>query len=291
MATPPSLEDRFVAAFAAEHPDATTPVLGVLRARWRDAFDAQPGLAPDPEALARAVAGVVPGDAIAACARVPIVDLALALAAGRGDPGAIARIERDLDGSVRHALARAGFARAQIEDVLAVLLAQMVVATTAGPPRIVRYAGRGRLASWLRVCALRLGRRLHAREREVPVEDTMLAAVSHPQSNPEIEYLKLRYASEFGRAFAASVDAIAPRERTLLRLHLVEGLTIDQLAAIYHAPRSSLARRLARARDALLQRIRDHMASALGLGAAELDSVLRLIESRIEITLADLAGA
>jgi RNA polymerase sigma-70 factor (ECF subfamily) len=70
-----------------------------------------------------------------------------------------------------------------------------------------------------------------------------------------------------------------------LRLHLLDHLSIDQIAAIYHVHRSTAARQIDSARTAVVESVRALLAARLEMETAELDSVLQLIASRVDVSL------
>ena len=90
--------------------------------------------------------------------------------------------------------------------------------------------------------------------------------------------LKREHAGHFKAAFAEAVGA-------LLKQHLLERLSIDQLGALYRLHRATAARRVARARDALLEGTRAALARRLGLRAENLAGVLDLLASRLEVSM------
>jgi RNA polymerase sigma-70 factor (ECF subfamily) len=71
----------------------------------------------------------------------------------------------------------------------------------------------------------------------------------------------------------------------LLKQHLIYRLTVDQLGALYHLHRATAARRLAKARQALLDGARASLARRLGVPAAELASAMELVASRLEVSI------
>ncbi len=73
--------------------------------------------------------------------------------------------------------------------------------------------------------------------------------------------------------------------RTLLRMHVVEGVTLDGLAMAYGAHRATIARWLAAARSALLKGTRARLAGSLKLKPEEVDSLIELARSRLEISI------
>jgi RNA polymerase sigma-70 factor (ECF subfamily) len=296
--TSSSPSDRaLVAAFLAALPDgepreAPASWRPALLALWREACAARPALAAQAGAFARALARSVDPQAIASSfARLHVAELSLACAAGQGDLEAISIIDRELLPKVRPTLARARFSASEIDDVLAILMERLLVAAEGPegqPPLIAQYRGRGELVCWLRISALRLARRRFRGGPEIPLADQLLASLAplDGSPDPELEYFKRRYAQDFDQAFCEAVAAAPRRARTLLRLHWLDGLTLDRLSAIYHVPRSTLARQLASARQALLDDVERRLRSRLGVDTAELHSILRLVASRIELAMA-----
>jgi RNA polymerase sigma-70 factor (ECF subfamily) len=151
---------------------------------------------------------------------------------------------------------------------------------------IAAYDGRAPLALWLRVCTARLALRQAGRARRtVDVDDAALEQLAPGVPDPELVYLKRHYGAQFRAAFAAAVQALAPRERNLLRHAVIDALSIDQIAAIYHVHRATAARQLERARRNLIGATRDHMRTTLGVDETELDSILRGLASMADVTL------
>lgn len=154
-------------------------------------------------------------------------------------------------------------------------------------PKLLEYSGRGRLRFWFRVTAMRLlideRRRKSPEDRAAP--EWSLAEVASPAADPELEYLKRLYAHEFDRAFEEAVAALEPASRTLLRNSYCQRMTIDEIAAAYGIHRATAARRVARAREDLLSATRRRLTERLSVQTGELDSILRLIESRLHVTL------
>jgi RNA polymerase sigma-70 factor (ECF subfamily) len=260
-----------------------------LLALWEAARLQRPGVSLPLGTFLRAVAASVDPEALdGSLDRLAAGDLLLACAGSRGDAAAIGVIQRELFPTVGGGLRRAGYSEAEAEEVLAALLGDLVVADGRAP-LLRQYRGRGHLIGWLRVSALRLAGRIFGRRREIPVSEAGLALLCPVGANPELDYLKRHYVREFSDAFSEVVAAMPPGERTLLRLHLVERLSIDQLGAIYHLHRATIARRISRAQSELLDGVRARLLARLRVTAPELDSILRLIESRIEVVFPRLA--
>ena len=208
-------------------------------------------------------------------------DLFLAAALARADAGALAVFERETLPAVDRGLGGMKLGADARAELLQVLREKMLV--RGG---IASYDGRAPLAIWLRVCAARLAIREADRERRtVDVADHELEQLAPGVPDPELAYLRRHYGAQFRAAFTAAVQQLEPRERNLLRHSVLDGLGIDQIAAIYHVHRATAARQLERARRRLIALTREHLQDALGVGDTELDSILRALATMIDVTL------
>lgn len=163
-----------------------------------------------------------------------------------------------------------------------------------GPPRprILDYSGKGRLRFWFRVTVLRAlldDLRSERRNIEVLSDDLVLGAPSGG-ADPEIEHLKRVYKKEVGVAFEASVGTLSPEDRNALRSYYAREMTIDEIAAAFGIHRATAARRVNGARDRLLAETRRRLTEKLALQSRELDSVFRLIESRLHLSVGRMLG-
>lgn len=201
-------------------------------------------------------------------------DLYLAWACAHGDTTALATFERDIVPIVERALA----SFSDRHEVLQILRERMLVARPSGELGISAYDGRAPLATWLRVCATRIGLREHVRaQRLESVDDDRLAELAPGVPDPGLAYLRRLYGDSFRTAFDAAVASLAPRERNLLRMSVIDGLGIDQLAKIFHVHRSTVARRLELARETLVAATRERMRAELAISESELDSIMRVL--------------
>lgn len=283
--------------FADARPDLDAPAeLGAtLRSMFEAARAAWPGLDLPAEPFVRFVARKVPeGEPVGrALAALHAADLYLAFACSLGDARAVSHFERLSAASIAPAVKRLGATPEEVKEVhqwaCQHLLTPRAGASGALPPRVADFSGRGTLGAWVRVVAVRqavvfLGRQ----RRELPVEDDELARKLGPDAEPELAYLKGRYRDEFKAAFADALAALSQSERALLRQHALDGLSIDKLAALYKIHRATAARRVEAARKAVLEQTRLSLGRRLRLSPDELDSVMRLFESRLDVTLSPL---
>ena len=124
-------------------------------------------------------------------------------------------------------------------------------------------------------------------KRMAPVPPILIEAVC-PEHDPEASYLKQRYREAFRAAFELAAKSLSSEERNILRFRLQEGLQVDQIAALYGVHRVTMARRIRAIRDALLRRTRENLAACVGAQNDDVSSILRLVGSRLDVTLGTL---
>lgn len=287
----PDGADDLRAVFAAASGRVPPATLGVVLVELcAQARAAHPDLAVADRDLVTALAAHAPAEEVEAfCARCHAAELALAVAAGEGSAQAITELERvhaaTLDATCRRFAGRGH----EADDLRQLLRAKLFVSEGEAPPRIAQYNGQGSLGSWLRVTATRLfidlGRRKD-RAREISEDPTELEVVE--PFDLELELVKTEYRGAVAAAMIEAARELPPGERHLLRQHLAGGLTIDQLAAVLGIHRATVARRIARARDALATRTRELVAASLKLDDRELGELFGLVVSKIDVSLRKL---
>lgn len=270
-------------AGAAVDPAALEAALGAALAAGRQAW---PEVPLEPLDFVAHLAGRVPeaADLAAAIGDLHAADLYLACACARGEPRALACFDDHLLAAVgrswggRHRLA--DFA----DEVRQALRVRLLVADGGGPPRIAGYSGRGPLAGWVRMAATRLGLDLRRRERPAAREEDELTLEARGD-DPELEYLKTRYAAELNEALHTTLAALSSRTASVLRLHYQEGMTVDAIGTMYRVSGRTVQRWLAEARRTILDETRRLLSERLGLTDSRLDSLIGLVRSRLDISI------
>jgi RNA polymerase sigma-70 factor (ECF subfamily) len=216
-------------------------------------------------------------------------DVMLTLACVAGHAAAHTKLDARMRGVSARALAGIRLGRFSVDDVLQnVRVRLLVVAEGEHGPKLATYSGRGPLDGWLRVTIARAAlTMLRSRAPDDPDDDPSDAfADLASEDQPQLAALRARCGPELKRAIEDSAAALDPDDRTMLRLHVMDGLTIDDLAAIYKAHRATMARRLARARNAIFEGARSRTMTALGLDEIEFASLMGVMMSRLDLTLA-----
>jgi RNA polymerase sigma-70 factor (ECF subfamily) len=210
-------------------------------------------------------------------------DLWIAFGCVSGDGSAIAAFEVRFAPNIRQALARA-FDQDIAEEAELRLRNRLFLTEGEDRARLASYAGRGALAGWLRAAAATTAIDLLRARREVPSDPEAIAR--HGDAiDPLLAALKQRYRDEFRAAFTAASEELAPRDRTILRYRFVDDLSIDEIGKLYRVHRATVARWIATIRETLFEGTRAQLQRRLEIPREDLDSVLRMIESQMEISI------
>jgi len=242
---------------------------------------AWPGLDVELERLTEYLGEKVAGGAELDLAH--LADLYLAHAVLERRPGAVeafcAQVLPAIDAPLRHLGADA----ARLDELRQTVLDAVIVGASRGPA-LAGYAGRSELRGWLRSVAVRVALKAWSRERAgEPLEDW--EELGEVLVDPALLHLKARYAAEVAAAFREAIAGLTARQRTLLRLHHLDGLTVDDLAKMYDVHRATAARWVAAARDAVFEDTRERLQRVVGLDDAEAVSVVRLVQSQLAQSL------
>jgi RNA polymerase sigma-70 factor, ECF subfamily len=212
-------------------------------------------------------------------------DLYLACAVARGEPGAIeiyaARVEPAAAAVVQRLVKDSDLAA----DVIAAVREKLIVGIDGRGPRIADYGGHGDLIVWVRVIAMRAAlSQLRAHHRFVPDDETLFSLAA-PDGDPALLTAKRDSAAHIKSAFHEGLASLTPRQRNLLRQHLLDGLTIDELGAIYGVHRVTAARWLTAARSDLWRHARRVLRDSLKLSDASIGDMLAELRSTMDLSL------
>jgi RNA polymerase sigma-70 factor (ECF subfamily) len=224
-------------------------------------------------------------EAVETASATSATDLFLAHACANGDPAALRYLEREFLSRLPRALSRLDPSPGFTDEVIQILRLKLLLPGDSGPPRILEYGGRGPLRGWLRVAALRIGLNLRGPVcREQCLDSAIERDLVEGSGDPEHALIRHQLRAHLKVAFVEALSSLSLEERNLLRMHLVEGLSIDRLAVMFQIHRSTAARRVRRLRELLHERMRSLLAEMAGLAHDELDSALRHVRSVLEVS-------
>lgn len=262
----------------------------VLRERVAGARAAWPELDVPAEAIARALGGLAADTESAAIPSPEAArDVAIAVACTSGDAAAMKAFEQRYFGGIARAIGHVVDDAAVRDEVIQKLRDRLFIAAAGDTAPVLDYAGRGDLRQLVNVAALRIALNLQRganRRRDREERWALDADVIAPALRDlELDFVKESYREQFKAAFEATIAELEPRQRNLLRAHLVEHLSIDELGNLYGVHRATAARWLTAARDTVAQGTRRRLEQALASGDEDLSSLLDLIRSRLDLSI------
>lgn len=213
-------------------------------------------------------------------------DLYLAVAAHRGDPDAASEVHALCERAVAFAAARLRASPTEADDARSELRRLVFTQDQDRPAAIGAFAGRGDLLGYLRIIVARtLGRSLQRAAKQASLDDELADELA-ARFDPETALMREHYRPEVDAALRAAVAALPDRGRAVLRYSLIDGWSIDQLGACYGVHRATAARWLAATREELGRRIREHLGARLAITDSQVDSIVTMVASGIEVSLA-----
>ena len=216
-------------------------------------------------------------------------DMFLAAACGAGDAAALSILEGGPLREIPDFVARIDTGPDFAAEVAQIVRQKLLVAPAPGQPgKIAEYRGAGPLGGWIRVIAVRVALDLKRAQSSPGGAHRDPIDIAAAGADPEIALLRDLYRDAFRNALHAALAELSGRERNLLRFHFADGLTLDELATSYRVHRATIARWLARARRDLLERTRQQLALAVGASGAEVDSIVRVLGSELDVSLSKL---
>jgi len=221
-------------------------------------------------------------------------DLFLAAACLANDPHALAIFDRDVLIAARGAIGAIDGRGEMIDEALQRLRTSMLVGDNSAP-RLLQYAGRGPLRAWVGIAAARTAlmmKRSQKRAKEVLGEDDWTSSFAMiSTNNPELDLLKRQYADAFSKALRDAVGELEPRLKSTLKMSFVDGLSIDEIGAVYVVHRATAARWIQKACDEVFARTRELLVERLELSNTELDRMNAMVRSQLDVSLSQLLPA
>ena len=210
-------------------------------------------------------------------------DLFLACACLHGDAEAWRELEKQHLSRIPDFVARIDPQASFADEVRQRLCEKLLQPVDGGVAKLASYTGRGPLGGWLRISAIREAQTAKRRgRREVDPDDAGLVSPAH---SPEIQLLKQRYAAEFKEAFTEVLVTLSSDERNVLRLHYLDGLTLEEVGKTYRVSRATAARWIASAKEKIVERVQTRLGDQLGQGGPPAQSLLALVKSQFDMSL------
>lgn len=237
------------------------------------------------------LAGVPHRNARAGVDALDPAELYLAAACARGDTAALVLLRARYFNPLAVPLRRLGLGAAQRDDVWQTLCTRLLVSDAGAPPRIVRYAGTGELAGLVRVAATRIALNTLEHDKRHASGDSWFDSLPASASDPELHAMKRQHRAALKEELEAAIRTLSRRQRMILRLHLVERVGIDAIAAICSVHRATAARQISLARDTLTIRVRAGLIARWHVSDPELPELKALVDSQLDLSLKRLLAS
>jgi RNA polymerase sigma-70 factor (ECF subfamily) len=217
-------------------------------------------------------------------------DLYLACAALSGNASALDRLKAEVQPAIERYLRPLGVARSALDEVRQRAWELLLVGDAERPPRLVVYSGRGRLHAFVGVTAQRIAfhqaRHTAAEKRALEKAADLLGV----QIDPELAVIKEHYRDLFQEAVDQAVRVLDDHERMIVRMQVVDGLALDEIANVYRVSQSTVSRRLAKARAKVTAQCRRLLRERVQLSTQEFESIFHLLMSQLHVSVSRVFG-
>jgi RNA polymerase sigma-70 factor (ECF subfamily) len=221
--------------------------------------------------------------------RLELGDLYITAACLLGAPGGMESFKRQLEPQLRRFVASVERRDDAIGELVQELIVRLVIGADGEAPKLAEYSGRGPLRAWLRILAVRYAlNRARGQRRRVALEERVASEAARGGEDPELAVLHARYQPQVAEAFRDALAALAPPDRSLLRLVYGQGLGLETIGAMHGWSKPTTSRRVAAVRAAMLDEAMRLLRQRLGASDAEVESVIRLVQSRLDLSLSGL---
>jgi RNA polymerase sigma-70 factor (ECF subfamily) len=210
-------------------------------------------------------------------------ELRLAWACATGLSEAVQVFEDRYLRKARLALKRLQLREEERDEVLSKVRERLLLSKPGEQARLLQYAGLGTLEGLVVVSCTREALSLLRKRKDLHLTENSPRLVD--SKDPQGVLLKAELTKEMRASFEVAVGSLTPRQRNLLRLSLVDKLSIDEIGLMHRVHRATAARWLAEARDQLTDRSREAVLSALEIDSDELAGVIELVESQLSLSL------
>jgi RNA polymerase sigma-70 factor len=97
--------------------------------------------------------------------------------------------------------------------------------------------------------------------------------------------MKAELRSALEPAVAEALGRLDDRDRLILRLFLLSGMTLQAIGQSLGLTQQAVSKRLAKVREGLLQDIRKNVAARLKIAQDDFSSIMRFIASQLDVSI------
>ncbi|MBK7580200.1 MAG: sigma-70 family RNA polymerase sigma factor [Myxococcales bacterium] len=253
---------------------------------------AWPGVSVDAAAFAQFLGERSPAgaDPLQTLSELRIEELYLCCACLSGSSAAINELDRRFIADSGRALGRFRNDSQAREEALQHAREKLLTGGADAPPKLAQYSGRGALGGWIRVVVVRTALNTQrAEKRHVPRDDDLLATrIAEDSADPELRVMKAEYADTLAQAVAGAFRRLTSEQRNLLRMYVIDELSLAELGRLHSVDASTISRWLTKIRGRLLEDAQNELLERHALRPSECASVMRLVRSDLHLSIARL---
>jgi len=168
-----------------------------------------------------------------------------------------------------------------VRDTLQELWSKLLL---GGEAKVRSYSGRGPLQAWVRVAATRIALdRVRVKKRHAQRQTELPERLAAPDVNVDAAVLKARFGAAFEEALRVALANLSAEDRNVLRLHVVDRCSIDEIGRAYGVHRATAARRIERTRTRIFEEVRARLCVEQRLTESELQSLATLMAQELSL--------
>jgi RNA polymerase sigma-70 factor (ECF subfamily) len=216
-------------------------------------------------------------------------DLYLACACLHGVFGALGAFSQKFSPTIKAIAHRFNSSPSFGDDVEQQLNEVLFVGGSEGRARIGRYSGAGALLGFVSTAARRVALR-QARTRPTFQGEEELVEQFAEVRDQEMDLLKVRYRETFNKALPIALRQLPRRDRLILRMNVVERVSTTKIASIYKVSQPTVSRWIQSAAIRIFAVVKELVCEELDIDTKEMESLLTLVRSQIDLTLSHAVG-
>jgi RNA polymerase sigma-70 factor, ECF subfamily len=157
-------------------------------------------------------------------------------------------------------------------------------------PRIAQYSGQGPLAGFVRATAIRIA--LDLRQQKNPSAPSLARVdMAIDSADPELAFLQEQHKPLLQAALVESIAMLDEKQRVVLRLHYCAGFSAVRIGTMMGVNHATISRWIIAARMTLFTETRKRLRQQLQLSMTEFQSLVRLVQSQLDISVARVLAA
>ncbi len=130
-----------------------------------------------------------------------------------------------------------------------------------------------------------LNARRSERRRAAHDDELLARRIASETDAPELELMRARYSESLAKAVALAFRRLTSEQRNLLRMYVIDGLTLTELARMHAVDASTVSRWLSRIRARLLDEAKHGLLARHALRPSECDSLMRVVQHDLFVSV------